>query len=109
MTAFIGRREFITLVGGAAAVWPFAARAQQGERTRRIGVLSHLSENDPTAQQFVAAFRQRLQELGWVDGRNARIDIYWGAGDDALSDTRRNWSLARPMSFWRRQPRQCWR
>ena len=51
---------------------------------RRIGVLSHLSENDPTAQQFVAAFRQRLQELGWVDGRNAGIDIHWGAGDDGL-------------------------
>ena len=78
------RREFITLLGGAAAAWPLAARAQQPERMRRIGVLSHLSENDPTAQQFVAAFRQRLQELGWVDGRNAEIDIHWGAGDDAL-------------------------
>jgi putative ABC transport system substrate-binding protein len=79
----VNRREFITLIGGAAA-WPIAARAQQGERMRRIGVLSHLSQTDPTAQQFVAAFRQRLQELGWVDGRNAGIDIHWGAGDDAL-------------------------
>ena len=77
------RREFITLLGGAAA-WPYLARAQQPERMRRIGVLSHLSENDPTAQQFVAAFRQRLQELGWVEGRNAGIDIRWGAGDEAL-------------------------
>jgi putative tryptophan/tyrosine transport system substrate-binding protein len=77
------RREFIAALGGAAA-WPFAARAQQPERMRRIGVLSHLSENDPTAQQFVAAFRQRLQELGWVEGRNAGIEIRWGAGDDAL-------------------------
>jgi putative ABC transport system substrate-binding protein len=77
------RREFITALGGAAA-WPFAARAQRPDRIRRIGVLSNLSENDPTAQQFVAAFLQRLQELGWVDGRNAGIDIRWGAGDDAL-------------------------
>ena len=74
----------MTLLGGAAAAWPLAARAQQPERMRRIGVLSHLSENDPTAQQFVAAFRQRLQELGWVEGRNAGIDIRWGAGDEAL-------------------------
>jgi putative ABC transport system substrate-binding protein len=51
---------------------------------RRVGVLSHLSENDPTARQFIAAFRLRLQELGWVDGRNVAIDIRWGAGDDAL-------------------------
>ena len=79
----IRRRAFLTLLGGAAG-WPLAARAQQPERMRRIGVLSHLSENDPTAQQFVAAFRQRLQELGWVDRRNAGIDILYGAGDDAL-------------------------
>jgi putative ABC transport system substrate-binding protein len=79
------RREFITLLGGAAAsiAGPLSARAQQGERMRRIGVLMNLSENDPTAQGLVAAFRQRLQELGWVDGRNARIDTRWGAGDAA--------------------------
>jgi putative tryptophan/tyrosine transport system substrate-binding protein len=77
------RRAFIGVLGGAAA-WPLMAPAQQGERMRRIGVLSHLSENDPTAQQYVAAFRQRLQELGWVAGRNAGIDIRWGAGDDVL-------------------------
>jgi putative ABC transport system substrate-binding protein len=78
----VRRREFIVALGAAA--WPLAARAQRSERIRRIGVLSHLSENDPTAQQFVAAFRQRLQELGWVDGRNVGIDIRWGAGDDDL-------------------------
>jgi putative ABC transport system substrate-binding protein len=77
------RRTFITLLGGAAA-WPLAARGQGSERIRRIGVLSHLSENDPTAQQFIGAFRLHLQELGWVDGRNAAINIRWGAGEDAL-------------------------
>jgi len=77
------RRTFITLLGAAAA-WPLAARGQGGERIRRISVLSHLSENDPTAEQFIGAFRLRLQELGWVDGRNAAINIRWGAGEDAL-------------------------
>ena len=78
----INRRMFITLLGGAA--WPLAAHGQGGERMRRIGVLSHLSENNPTAQQFIGAFRLRLQELGWVDGRNAAINVRWGAGEDAL-------------------------
>jgi hypothetical protein len=75
------RRKFIALLGGAAVGWPLAARAQQGERMRRIGVLVNLSEGDSAGQQFVVAFRQALQELGWVDGRNARIDMRWGAGD----------------------------
>jgi len=103
------RRKFITLIGGAVT-WPLAAPAQQAERVKRIGVLSHLSENDPTAQQFVAAFRQRLQELGWEAGRNARIDIRWArATTPFIADTRRKWSLRRPMSFSRRRPRPCWR
>jgi ABC-type uncharacterized transport system substrate-binding protein len=75
------RREFITLVGGAAA-WPLAARAQQPERIRRVGVLLYSSDSQPTGQQFIAAFRQGLQELGWTDGRNVRIDVRWAAGDD---------------------------
>ena len=74
------RREFITLLGGAAA-WPLAARAQQGERMRRIGVLMGQAADDPEAQARVAAFVQGLQELGWTDGRNVRIDIRWPAGD----------------------------
>jgi len=74
------RRDFITLLGGAA-VWPLAARAQQGERMRRIGVLSTLPADDPEATARTAAFLQTLQELGWTDGRNIRIDIRWGAGD----------------------------
>ena len=75
------RREFITLLGGAAAPWPLAARAQQAERVRCIGVLMNASSDDADGQARVIAFVQALQELGWTDGRNARIDIRWGAGD----------------------------
>jgi putative ABC transport system substrate-binding protein len=75
------RREFISLLGGATAAWPFAARAEQGERIRRIGVLTGFSENDPEAQRRVTAFLGRLRELGWTDGRNVRIEYRWGAGD----------------------------
>ena len=74
------RREFIAALGGAAA-WPLFARAQQGEQMRRIGVLMNLSENDPEAQGLVAAFREGLAQLGWIDGRNVRIDYRWSAGD----------------------------
>ena len=73
------RREFITLLGGAAA-WPLAARAQ-GERMRRIGVLLNSAADDPAAQSRLTAFLQGLQELGWTHGRNVRIDIRWGADD----------------------------
>jgi putative ABC transport system substrate-binding protein len=69
------RREFITLLCGAATTWPLAARAQQAERVRRIGVLMARSANDPEGQAFVAAFLQGLQELGWSVGRNATVDI----------------------------------
>jgi putative tryptophan/tyrosine transport system substrate-binding protein len=75
------RRAFITLLGGAAAAWPLAARAQQGERMRRIGVLMNTAESNAEGQAQLAAFRQRLQELGWTEGRNVRIDVRWGAGD----------------------------
>ena len=75
------RREFITLLGGAATMWPIAAHAQQGERVRRIGVLLNMSESDAAASTFVLAFRQGLQEAGWTDGHNVRIDMRWGAGD----------------------------
>jgi putative tryptophan/tyrosine transport system substrate-binding protein len=74
------RREFITLLGGAAA-WPLAARAQQPERMRRIGVLVNLAADDALGQARQTAFVQALEELGWADGRNVRIDIRWGAGD----------------------------
>jgi putative tryptophan/tyrosine transport system substrate-binding protein len=75
------RRGFITLLGGAAAAWPLAARAQQGERMRSVGVLMSLVADDPEGQARVAAFRQELQQLGWIEGRNVRIDIRWAAGD----------------------------
>src|SRR5258706_14971294 len=75
------RREFITLLGGAAAAWPLAARAQQGERVRHIGVLMPLAADDLEGKARVAAFAEGLQQLGWTDGRNVRIDTRWGAGD----------------------------
>lgn len=78
------RREFITLLGSAAAAWPLGARAQQPERMRRVGILMSLSESDPEAQARVAAFRKELQTLGWAEGRNVRIDIRWAASDPAL-------------------------
>ena len=77
------RRAFISLVGGAVA-WPLAARAEQVERARRIGVLMNLSESEGAAQGSVAAFRQRLHELGWAEGRNAQTEIRWAAGDAEL-------------------------
>src|SRR5207245_9842333 len=78
------RREFITLLGGAAA-WPLGARAQQGERMRRIGVLMGYAENDREGQTFVAALREGLQKLGWAEDRNIRIDFRWAAASDVES------------------------
>jgi putative tryptophan/tyrosine transport system substrate-binding protein len=75
------RRKFIALVGGVAAAWPLAARAQQSDPKQRIGVLTNLTENDPEGQARIAAFLQGLQQLGWTDGRNVRIDTRWTAGD----------------------------
>ena len=81
MAIHIRRRELVVALGSAAAAWPPAARSQPGERARRIGVLMNLSENDPEAQGLVAAFREGLAQLGWIDGRNVRIDYRWSAGD----------------------------
>jgi putative tryptophan/tyrosine transport system substrate-binding protein len=77
------RREFITLLGGAAAVWPLAARAQQAEQMRRIGVLMNTGADESESQARLAAFMQGLQELGWTAGRNLRIDYRWSVGDAA--------------------------
>ena len=76
----IRRRDFITLLGSAAA-WPLAARAQQRERVRRIGVLQAGDENDPVWKRSLSAFTQALAGLGWTDGRNVRMELRWG-GDD---------------------------
>ena len=73
------RRKFISLLGSAAA-WPLAARAQQGGRVRRIGVLMPYDENDPVAKTFVSAFTQALAGLGWTDGRGVRVDLRWTGG-----------------------------
>ena len=92
------RREFITLLGGAAAAWPLAARAQQPERMRRIGVLMGYAESDRKGQARVAAFREELQKLGWTEGRNIRIDTRWATPGDGSrdSDSPRNSSRCSP-------------
>ncbi len=77
------RREFITLLGGSAFGWSMAARAQQPDQLRRIGVLSLAGETDVESQAWDTAFRKRLDELGWINGRNVRVDYRWGAGDVA--------------------------
>jgi putative tryptophan/tyrosine transport system substrate-binding protein len=79
----VKRREFITLLGGAAAVWPLAARAQQ---VLQVGVLIANEESDPEAQARANAFRQGLQALGWIDGRNVRVDVRFVAGDPGRAE-----------------------
>jgi putative ABC transport system substrate-binding protein len=75
------RREFVTLLGGAAAAWPLAAKAQQA-RVRRLGALLGIAENDPETKSRLAAFRQGLRDLGWIEGRNISIDYRFGSADD---------------------------
>jgi putative ABC transport system substrate-binding protein len=93
MIARINRRETITLLGGAAAAaWPLAARAQPGDRVRRIGVLMPFDENDPVWKPRLSAFTKALADLGWTDGRNVRMDLRWAGGD-----TNRIRALAREL------------
>jgi len=80
MASHIGRRKFLATLGGVVA-WPLAARGQQPERMRRVGVLMITAEDDTESKARIGAFRQGLKELGWSDGRNVRIDIRWGAAD----------------------------
>jgi putative tryptophan/tyrosine transport system substrate-binding protein len=77
------RREFITLLGGAAIAWPLAARAQQGERVRRIGVFIDLAVGDPEGQLRAAAFQRGLRDLGWIEGSNIHIDYRWGGNGES--------------------------
>jgi putative ABC transport system substrate-binding protein len=87
MPVNIGRRELIAALG-SAATWPLTARAQQGDRMRRVGVLMGSAQDDPQGQEpRVSAFAQGLQQLGWSDGRNVRIDIRWSA--ENIADTRK--------------------
>ena len=93
------RRDFIKVIGGAAATWPVAARAQQAERMWRIVIFTGLAESDPAAQPMVAAFRGALAKLGWTEGSNVLIEYRWGAGDaDMGADMRRNWPRLRRTS-----------
>ena len=89
------RREFITLFGGTAVAWPLAARAQQTDRVRRIGVLITLAADDPEAQARIGAFLQGMQEFGWTIGRNVRIDYRW-AGRTMSAVRIANMSMYRP-------------
>jgi putative ABC transport system substrate-binding protein len=85
MAIHIRRREFIFTLGGAAVVWPLAARTQQPERMRRVGVLMNGAATETMPQSYVAAFVQELRQLGWTEGRNLHIDVRWNAGDAALA------------------------
>ena len=91
------RREFITLLGGVAAAWPLAARAQQPDRMRRIGVLMNLAEGDAEAQARIAAFLRGLQQLGWTDSRNVRIDHPFCCGQWRRGAQKRS-RLSRPLA-----------
>ena len=105
------RREFITVLSGAAAAWPLAANAQQSGGMRRVGVLSPLAADDPEGQISFAAFLSGLQQLGWSESRNVRIDIRWSGGNP--DDTGQH-QRGEPSPAGRRQPqnplhhRQLW-
>jgi putative tryptophan/tyrosine transport system substrate-binding protein len=99
----VKRRDFITLLGGAAVACPLSAYAQQAEQMRRIGVLVSGTADNPDVQVWIAAFLQRLLELGWSEDRNLRIEYRLGALGDA---ERRNWSRSRPTSSLPVEPRR---
>ena len=83
MASYIARREFLATLGGAAVSWPLAARAQQGERMRLVGILIPISADTPHAKADYAAFLEGLQQLGWTPGRDVRIEVRWSEGDEA--------------------------
>jgi putative ABC transport system substrate-binding protein len=85
MAINVARRQFISALGGATLAWPQAARAQQTDRVRRIGVLMAFDENDPVPKVWLSGFTQGLAQLGWTNGRNLRMDIFWaGANVDRI-------------------------
>ena len=98
----MNRREFITLLGGAAAAWPLAARAQQGERVRRIAVLSSLAADDPETQARHAAFLQGLQQWGWTSGRNVQIEYRWAGNGNGVTHESDFWEATSLLARSRR-------
>jgi putative tryptophan/tyrosine transport system substrate-binding protein len=101
------RREFIAIVGSAAA-WPIAARAQQPERMRRIGVLMAYTESDSAAQSWLAAFRAALAKLGWTEGSNLRIELRWSAADpDKIRTFAKELVDLRPESLVKARPQSA--
>ena len=91
------RQEFIALVGGATVALPSIAGAQGSERVRRIGVLMGFAESDPTAQAWIAAFRDALAKLGWTEGSNLRIELRWGGADpDRIRTLEKEQSICGP-------------
>ena len=97
----IKRRAFITLLGGAAAAWPLAARAQQPERMRRIGLLMNRAANNPEGQARLAAFQQGLQQLGWIDGRSINLQVrYADNRPDRMLDLAREAVALKPALIY---------
>jgi putative tryptophan/tyrosine transport system substrate-binding protein len=95
------RRDFIKAIAGStAATWPLLARAQQGERARRIGVLMNVPENESNGQARFAAFLQGMQQLGWSDGRNLRIDTRWGGNDARMRKSVAELVALAPEAHW---------
>jgi putative tryptophan/tyrosine transport system substrate-binding protein len=100
------RWEFITLLGGAAAAWPLGALAQQADRLRHIGVLMASAADDAQSQARIAAFLQGLQQLGWTDGRNVRIDTRWATTNPTLA-VLAGWNVRRVEIPWVRWCSEC--
>jgi putative ABC transport system substrate-binding protein len=99
------RRDFITLLGSVAA-WPLAARAQQPDRTRRIGVLMNFPSTDPEGQALLAEFTRHFAELGWTEGRNVRIDVRWGARTSiCCAHSQKSLSVCNLTCCWQLRPR----
>jgi putative ABC transport system substrate-binding protein len=102
------RRDFITLLGGAAAAWPIGSRAQHGDRVRRIGVLAARGADDSEGQADIAQFRQALQELGWTEGSNVFIDYRWAANDQRRLRTYAAELGRRAIFQGKRRPNTSW-
>jgi hypothetical protein len=107
MSSVVRQRDFITLLGGVA-VWPVMARAQEGERVRRIGALMSTAADDAEGRARIAAFLGGLEKLGWIDGHDVRIDFRWGANDADRNPNVRRYLTARRFFRRRRPSCRCW-